>query len=370
MVKRINMSVAIITGCSGLIGSEATKFFHEMGFKVVGIDNNMREYFFGRDGSVDWNTNTLKRSLRNFVHYPADIRNEKAIRDIFRKYGKDISVVIHTAAQPSHDWAAKEPLTDFTVNATGTLVLLEAVREFCPDAPFIFTSTNKVYGDTPNNLPLVEKETRWEIDESHPFFEYGIDESMTIDSSKHSVFGASKVAADVMAQEYGRYFGIKTGIFRGGCLTGPAHSGAMLHGFLAYLIKCIVTGKHYTIFGYQGKQVRDNIHSNDLVRAFWHFYQDPRAGAVYNIGGSRHSNCSVLEAIEIAQEAAGRELSYSISNQAREGDHIWWVSDVRRFQAHYPDWSFEYDLKTIIGEIVEATEEKHIHESKLELIAA
>ena len=248
--------------------------------------------------------------------------------------------------------------------------MLEAVREFCPDAPFIFTSTNKVYGDTPNNLPLVEKETRWEIDESHPFFEYGIDESMTIDSSKHSVFGASKVAADVMAQEYGRYFGIKTGIFRGGCLTGPAHSGAMLHGFLAYLIKCIVTGKHYTIFGYQGKQVRDNIHSNDLVRAFWHFYQDPRAGAVYNIGGSRHSNCSVLEAIEIAQEAAGRELSYSISNQAREGDHIWWVSDVRRFQAHYPDWSFEYDLKTIIGEIVEATEEKHIHESKLELVAA
>ncbi|MDQ4123388.1 MAG: NAD-dependent epimerase/dehydratase family protein [Acidobacteriota bacterium] len=364
------MSVAIITGCSGLIGSEATKFFHQMGFDVVGIDNNMREYFFGRDGSVNWNTEQLKRSLPNFVHYPADIRNEKAVRDIFRKYGKNIAVVIHTAAQPSHDWAAKEPLTDFTVNATGTLILLEAVREFCPDAPFIFTSTNKVYGDTPNSLPLVEKEMRWEIDESHLFFERGIDESMTIDSSKHSVFGASKVAADVMAQEYGRYFGIKTGIFRGGCLTGPAHSGAMLHGFLAYLIKCVVTGKHYTIFGYKGKQVRDNIHSNDLVQAFWHFYQNPRAGEVYNIGGSRHSNCSVLEAIEIAQEASGRELSFSISEQAREGDHIWWISDVSKFQQHYPDWHYEYDLKTIIGEIVAATEEKYAKEARFELVAA
>lgn len=364
------MSVAIITGCSGLIGSEATKFFHNIGFDVVGIDNNMREYFFGRDGSVDWNTSSLKRTLPNFVHYPADIRNEKAIKDIFRKYGKDISVVIHTAAQPSHDWAAKEPLTDFSVNATGTLVLLEAVREFCPDAPFIFTSTNKVYGDTPNFLPLVEKEKRWEIDESHCYFEHGIDESMSIDNSKHSVFGASKVAADVMTQEYGRYFGIKTGIFRGGCLTGPAHSGAMLHGFLAYLIKCIVYEKPYTIFGYKGKQVRDNIHSNDLVRAFWHFYQNPRAGAVYNIGGSRHSNCSVLEAIEIAQEAAGMELSYRISPQAREGDHIWWISDVRRFQEDYPEWNYEYDLKTIITEIVDATKEKQTQESRLELIAA
>lgn len=358
------MSVAIITGCSGLIGSEATKFFHKMGFDVVGIDNNMREYFFGKDGSVDWNTESLKKTLPNFVHYPADIRNQTAIQNIFARYGKDISVVIHSAAQPSHDWAAKEPLTDFSVNATGTLVLLEAVREYCPDAPFIFTSTNKVYGDTPNSLPLIETEKRWEIDESHSFFKYGIDESMTIDSSKHSVFGASKVAADVMTQEYGRYFGIKTGTFRGGCLTGPAHSGAMLHGFLAYLIKCIVYEKHYTIFGYKGKQVRDNIHSNDLVRAFWHFYQDPKAGAVYNIGGSRHSNCSVLEAIEIAQEKAGKQLSYSLSDQAREGDHIWWISDVRRFQEDYPDWSYEYDLETIIGEIVEATQEKQREELK------
>ncbi len=361
------MSVAIITGCSGLIGSEATKFFHKMGFEVVGIDNNMREYFFGKDGSVDWNTESLKRTLPNFIHYAADIRDQKAIKNIFARYGKDVSVVIHTAAQPSHDWAAKEPLTDFSVNATGTLVLLEAARDFCPDAPFIFTSTNKVYGDTPNSLPLIEKEKRWEIDESHSFFEYGIDETMSIDGSKHSVFGASKVAADVMTQEYGRYFGIKTGIFRGGCLTGPAHSGAMLHGFLAYLIKCVVYEKHYTIFGYKGKQVRDNIHSNDLVRAFWHFYQNPKAGAVYNIGGSRHSNCSVLEAIEIAQEKAGKQLSYNISDQAREGDHIWWISDVRRFQNDYPDWSFEYDLDAIIGEIVDATQEKRREELKGQL---
>lgn len=365
------MSVAIITGSSGLIGSEASKFFHQMGFDVVGIDNNMREYFFGRDGSVDWNTQTLKQTLPNFRHYPADIRNKRAIRDIFRRYGKDISVVIHTAAQPSHDWAAKEPLTDFSVNATGTLVILEATREFCPDAPFIFTSTNKVYGDSPNSLPLVEKEMRWEIDESHPFFEHGIDETMTIDSSKHSVFGASKVAADVMAQEYGRYFGIKTGIFRGGCLTGPAHSGAMLHGFLAYLIKCAVYAKPYTIFGYKGKQVRDNIHSNDLVRAFWEFYKNPKPGAVYNMGGSRHSNCSVLEAIEIIQEKTGKPLFYTLSDKAREGDHIWYVSDVRRFQKDYPEWHYEYDLKAIIGEIVEATVERQREEElEYELVAA
>lgn len=364
------MSVAIITGSSGLIGSEAAKFFHALGFEIVGIDNNMREYFFGKDGSVDWNTQNLKRSLRNFVHYSTDIRNERAIRDIFRKYGKNVSAVIHTAAQPSHDWAAKEPLTDFSVNATGTLVMLDAVREFCADAPFIFTSTNKVYGDTPNFLPLTEKETRWEVDEEHPYFERGIDETMSVDNSKHSVFGASKVAADVMAQEYGRYFGLKTGIFRGGCLTGPAHSGAELHGFLAYLIKCIVYEKHYTIFGYKGKQVRDNIHSNDLVKAFWHFCQNPKAGAVYNIGGSRHSNCSVLEAIEIAEKKAGKQLYYSLSEQAREGDHIWWVSDVSRFQRDYPEWKFEYDLETIIEEIVEATEEKFRAELRYDLVAA
>ncbi len=364
------MSVAIITGCSGLIGSEAAKFFHEKGFEVVGIDNNMREYFFGADGSVNWNTDALKSKLSRFTHYSDDIRDENAMDAIFRRYGMDISIVIHSAAQPSHDWAAKEPLTDFSVNATGTLILLEAARKHCSDAPFIFTSTNKVYGDTPNRLPLIETETRWEVDPTHVYSAHGIDESMSIDSSKHSVFGASKVAADVMTQEYGRYFGLKTGVFRGGCLTGPAHSGAELHGFLAYLIKCVVYRKHYTIFGYKGKQVRDNIHSNDLVNAFWHYYKAPIAGAVYNIGGSRHSNCSVLEAIAIAEEAAGEKLSYSVSTEAREGDHIWWVSDVRKFQNDYPAWNYEYDLKTTIREMVEVTKEKCVAETERLMVAA
>lgn len=353
------MSIAVVTGSSGLIGSEATRFFHEKGFDVVGIDNNMREYFFGRDGSVEWNTNALVKELARFRHNAIDIRSEADVNALFQRYGKSIGVVIHTAAQPSHDWAAKEPLTDFSVNAVGTLNLLEATRKFCPDAPFIFTSTNKVYGDTPNELPLVEREKRWEVAENHRFSSHGIDETMSIDQSKHSVFGASKVAADVMAQEYGRYFGIKTGTFRGGCLTGPAHSGAELHGFLAYLVKCVVYEKHYTIFGYKGKQVRDNIHSNDLVNCFWEFYKNPKAGAVYNIGGSRHSNCSVLEAIEIAEEFAGKKLSYSLSNQNREGDHIWWISDVRKFENDFPEWKYEHDLRSIVKEIVDATQDRH-----------
>ncbi len=364
------MSIAVVTGSSGLIGSEATRFFHAKGFDVVGIDNNMREYFFGKDGSVEWNTNQLINTLPNFTHHATDIRNESEINQLFSKYGKDIEIVIHTAAQPSHDWAAKEPITDFGVNALGTLHLLEATRKYCADAPFIFTSTNKVYGDTPNALPLIEKEKRWEVAENHAYFERGIDETMSIDNSKHSVFGASKVAADVMAQEYGRYFGIKTGTFRGGCLTGPAHSGAELHGFLAYLVKCVVFEKHYTIFGYKGKQVRDNIHSNDLVNCFWEFYKAPKAGAVYNIGGSRHSNCSVIEAIEIAEEFAGKKLSYSLSDQNREGDHIWWISDVSKFQNDFPEWKYEHDLRSIIKEIVEATQKKYESESKRLSVAA
>ncbi|OLB63186.1 MAG: NAD-dependent epimerase, partial [Nitrospirae bacterium 13_2_20CM_2_61_4] len=271
------MSVAIVTGSSGLVGSETVKLLHEKGLDIVGIDNNMREYFFGEDGSIEWNTTLLKKSLKNFSHVPVDIRDQEGIERIFKQRGRDISLIVHAASQPSHDWAAKEPFTDFTVNANGTLVLLEATRRYCPEAVFIFTSTNKVYGDKPNELPLVEHETRWEVDESHAFFEHGIDETMTIDQSKHSLFGVSKVAADVLTQEYGRYFGIKTGTFRGGCLTGPAHSGAELHGFLAYLVKCAITAKPYTIYGYKGKQVRDNIHSCDLVNAFWLFFQDPKA---------------------------------------------------------------------------------------------
>ncbi len=352
------MSVAIVTGSSGLIGSETVKFLHAQGLEVVGIDNNMRKYFFGQDGSTEWNTERLKKSFKNFTHLSIDIRDDQAIAKVFSEMGKKISLVVHTAAQPSHDWAAREPYTDFTVNANGTLVLLENTRKYCPDAVFIFTSTNKVYGDAPNFLPLVEKEMRWELDPSHTYAKHGIDETLTIDQSKHSLFGASKVAADVLAQEYGRYFGMKTGTFRGGCLTGPSHSGAELHGFLAYLVKCTVHGKPYTIFGYKGKQVRDNIHSHDLVSAFWSFYKNPRAGAVYNMGGSRHSNCSMLEAIQITEEISGRKLQYSLSDQARSGDHIWWVSDVRKFQSDYPEWKYQYDLKRILKEMVEAARER------------
>jgi CDP-paratose 2-epimerase len=352
------MSVALITGSSGLIGSESVKFFHDKGFDVVGIDNNMREYFFGRQGSTEWNTRLLKEKYPRFSANDIDIRNQEAVFRLFKRYGKEISLVIHTAAQPSHDWAAREPFTDFSVNATGTLVLLEATRQFAPDAVFIFTSTNKVYGDRPNTLPLIENETRWEVDPSHPCARHGIDESMSLDQSKHSIFGVSKAAADIMAQEYGRYFGLKTGIFRGGCLTGPAHSSVELHGFLAYVVFCALTGKPYTIFGYKGKQVRDNIHSRDLVSAFWHFFQKPRCGEVYNMGGSRHSNCSVLEAIALTEQLSGKKLKFTISDTSRSGDHIWYISDVRKFQSHYPGWRYEYDMPRITREIVEAATER------------
>jgi CDP-paratose 2-epimerase len=326
--------------------------------EIVGVDNNMRQYFFGAEASTQWNTQELQKDLKNYTHQAIDIRDEAAINNLFSTRKDAISLVVHTAAQPSHDWAAREPATDFTVNANGTLTMLEATRRFAPDATFIFTSTNKVYGDTPNFLPLVEKETRWELDEGHRFSEFGIDETMSIDDSKHSLFGASKVAADVLTQEYGRYFGLKTGTFRGGCLTGPAHSGAELHGFLAYLVKCALTGKPYTIYGYKGKQVRDNIHSYDLVTAFWEFFQKPIPGAVYNKGGSRHSNCSMLEAIAYTEELTGKRLNYSLSEEARSGDHIWWISDVRKFQKDYPGWGYKYDLKLIVQEIVAAAKER------------
>lgn len=352
------MSVAIVTGASGLVGSETVKFLHGKGLEVVGIDNNMRAYFFGADGSTDWNARRLQKALPGYKHLSMDVRDEKAVDATFARLGKAVTQVVHCAAQPSHDWAAREPVTDFTVNALATLHLLEATRNHCPEAAFIFTSTNKVYGDTPNRLPLIEKETRWEVDPSHPYAPHGIDEDMAIDQTKHSVFGASKVAADVMVQEYGRYFGMKTGVFRGGCLTGPAHSGAELHGFLAYLVKCQLTGRPYTVFGYGGKQVRDNIHCSDLVEAFWRFSQDPRPGATYNIGGARHSNCSVLEAIELTRRLSGRSLKFEVSDQARSGDHIWWISDVRRFRADYPGWEFRYDLQRIVREIVDAVAER------------
>lgn len=345
------MSVVLITGASGLIGSEAALFFSSKGFDIVGVDNDMRRYFFGDEASTAWRKERLERSVPGYRHVAADIRDEQAMDEIFRTHGRDIALVIHTAAQPSHDWAAREPITDFTVNANGTLMALEMTRRYCPDAPFIFTSTNKVYGDTPNRLPLVERETRWAVDDSHPFAVHGIDETMSIDRTMHSVFGASKVAADVMVQEYGRYFGLKTACFRGGCLTGPGHSGAELHGFLSYLVKCAVTGKPYTVFGYKGKQVRDNIHSFDLVSAFWHFFEAPRSGEVYNLGGGPQSNCSMLEAIAMVERLTGRPMQWTYSDTNRAGDHIWWVSDIRRFSTHYPGWALTYSLERTIGEI-------------------
>ena len=344
------MSVIIVTGAAGLIGSETCKRFHQENLQLVGIDNDMRARFFGPEASTLKTRNLLTSSLKNYQHFEADIRDAGAIENIFKKFGADIKAVVHTAAQPSHDWAAREPHTDFGVNAVGTLNLLEATRLHCPEAAFIFTSTNKVYGDTPNRLPLVATDKRWEIEAGHAYWN-GIDETMSIDQTKHSLFGASKVAADVLVQEYGRYFGMRTVCFRGGCLTGPGHAGTELHGFLAYLMKCTVTGKPYRVFGYGGKQVRDNIHSHDLVEAFWQFLRTPRAGEVYNMGGSRHSNCSMLEAIELCQEISGRKLDWTYVEDNRIGDHIWWVSDVRKFQAHYPDWKYRYDLKGILREI-------------------
>jgi len=348
------MSIVLVTGSSGLIGSEACRHFHNLGHDVVGIDNNLRAYFFGEESGTAHNRAKLVTELPRYTHHDFDIRDATRVDELFKQYGSNIALVIHTAAQPSHDWAAREPLTDFGVNALGTLHMLEATRNHCPDAVFIFTSTNKVYGDLPNELPLIETPLRWEVAKDHPFAVHGIDESMSIDQSKHSIFGASKVAADVMVQEYGRYFGMKTGVFRGGCLTGPAHSASELHGFLAYLVLCAVRGKPYTIFGYKGKQVRDNIHSRDLISAFACFFDKPRQGAVYNMGGSRFSNVSILEAIELIDTLGGGRVSYRVSDDNRIGDHIWYVSDVRRFQRDYPDWKYAYSIDRTLTEMIEA----------------
>jgi len=344
------MDIAIITGSAGLIGSEATEFFIQKGFSIVGIDNDLRKYFFGKDASTLWNKERLERAYQHYHHEDIDIRNSEEVKRIFTKYSSDIKLIIHTAAQPSHDWAAQEPFTDFSVNANGTLNMLEMTRLICPDAVFIFTSTNKVYGDLPNSLPLVEKETRWELEESHPYYN-GIDETMSIDASKHSLFGASKVAADILVQEYGRYFGLKTACFRGGCLTGPKHSGAQLHGFLAYLMKCCLTEREYTIFGYKGKQVRDNIHSKDLINAFYSFYHNPRSAEVYNIGGGRDNNCSILEAIGMCEKISGKKLTYVYSDQARSGDHIWYISSLKKFKRDYPLWQQAYTLDKTLEDI-------------------
>jgi len=353
------VSVALITGSAGLIGSAATRLFAAKGLDVVGVDNDMRRYFFGEEASTAWSRERLERELPRYVHHAVDIRDREALERVFRRHGRDIAAVIHAAAQPSHDWAAREPQTDFAVNANGTLNLLELTRAACPDAVFIFVSTNKVYGDTPNRLPLDEQGTRYELEESHPYFPHGIDESMSIDQNLHSLFGVSKAAADLMVQEFGRYFGLRTAAFRAGCLTGPDHAGAQLHGFLAYLVKCAVTGEPYTVLGYKGKQVRDNIHAVDLVEAFWHFFQAPRVGEVYNIGGSRFSNCSMLEAIQIAEGLTGRPMDWSYREENRVGDHVWWISDVRKFQSHYPEWRYRYGLEAMLREIHDGIRERH-----------
>lgn len=347
------MNVVVVTGAAGLVGSESVRFFSQKGFQLVGVDNDMRSVFFGAGAATQWQKQKLLEEIPGYRHLDADIRDRAAMEALFAEYGGDIRLVVHTAAQPSHDWAARDPHTDFSVNANGTLTILEATRKYCPLAVFIFTSTNKVYGDTPNRLPLVEQETRWEVDPSHPYAEHGIDEQMSLDQTTHSLFGASKVAADVLTQEYGRYFGMKTVVFRGGCLTGPNHSGTMLHGFLAYLMKCAVSGEAYSIFGYKGKQVRDNIHSQDLVSMFWHFYSAPRSGEVYNAGGSRFSNCSMQEAIRMCEEIVGKRMNVTYIDQPRSGDHIWYVSDVRKFRHHYPQWEYHFTLPDILKQIYE-----------------
>jgi CDP-paratose 2-epimerase len=353
------MTVCIVTGSGGLVGAEASRLFASRGLDVVGIDNDLRSHFFGVEASTRWQIEALKAcEAPRYTHFDSDIRDQAAINKIFSRYTNSIAVVVHCAAQPSHDWAARDPMTDFTVNANGTLVLLEATRRFAPEAAFIFVSTNKVYGDRPNDLPLIELATRFELDPRHPWSEFGIPEEMPIDACLHSLFGASKVAADILVQEYGRYFGLKTACFRGGCLTGPGHSGAQLHGFLAYLVKCAVTGTPYTVFGYKGKQVRDNIHCRDLVEAFWCYFRRPAIGQVFNIGGGRHSNCSMEEAIRITEALNGRPMCYTYTEANRTGDHIWWVSDVRKFRTHYPEWTWSFDIHRIITDIYEGLTER------------
>jgi CDP-paratose 2-epimerase len=352
------MPTAIVTGSGGLVGAESVRHFVQAGYDVVGLENDMRARFFGADAS------TARTSQALVERYPSelraleiDIRDADGVARVFAERGEQIELVIHAAAQPSHDWAASDPQTDFAVNAGGTLNLLEATREHAPEATFVFCSTNKVYGDLPNSLPLVELERRLELPEDHRYYG-GIDTSMSIDRSTHSLFGVSKTAADLLVQEYGRYFQMPTVCFRAGCLTGPDHAGARLHGFLAYLMRCTVTGEAYTVYGYGGKQVRDNLHAADLVAAFEAFHAAPSTGAVYNIGGGRQSNCSMLEAIGMCEEIAGRELSWSLGEEPRVGDHRWWVSDLEPFKGDYPGWGITRDVEAILAEICERNSER------------
>jgi CDP-paratose 2-epimerase len=345
------VSVAVVTGAGGLVGSEAARQFAARGLEVIGIDNDLRAHFFGPDASTAPNRRRLEAELgAAYRHEGLDVRDRAAIDRLFARLGRDLALVVHCAAQPSHDWAAREPFTDFDVNAVGTLNLLEATRLHAPEAVFVFCSTNKVYGDRPNALPFVEHETRFDLPPGHPYAD-GITEDLSIDACLHSLFGASKVAADVLVQEYGRYFGLRGACFRGGTLTGPAHAAAELHGFLAYVMRCAMSGRPYTIYGYGGKQVRDVIHAADLVRAFGCFFDAPRVGEVYNLGGGRHANASVLEAIALASEVAGRELASAYRDEPRIGDHIWWIGSNARFEGHYPGWRLTYDVRAILAEM-------------------
>lgn len=345
------MRTVIITGSAGLVGTEASKFLAKKGFRVIGIDNDMRKYFFGEEASTVKQKEQLEKELVYYHHYNTDIRCNLRIDKIFSKYGSDVELIIHTAAQPSHDWATRNILTDFETNTMGTLVLLQAFKEYCSGAVFIHLSTNKVYGDSPNKLPLIEEQQRWEIESDHLYAENGIDENMSIDHTTHSFYGASKLASDIYVQEYGRYFDLKTGIFRCGCITGRNHVGTELHGFLSYLMKCIMMKKEYTILGYKGKQVRDNIHSQDLINALYKFYKNPRNGAVYNMGGGRDNSCSIIEVINLCKEITGEFLIHKYSLENRTGDHKWYISNTNKFKAHFPDWKINISLKSILVDI-------------------
>ena len=345
------MKTVIVTGSCGLVGSESVSFFSKKGFQVIGIDNNSRKLFFGKDGDITWIKSKLLREIKNYSHYNTDIKNFNLLKKIFIKYKKNIKLIIHCAAQPSHDWAKDRPFVDFQINAQGTLNLLELTKKYCRQSPFIFMSTNKVYGDNPNFLPLVEKKTRWEIKKNHKYFK-GIDETMSVDDCTHSFFGVSKSYADLLVQEYGKNAGLKTVCFRAGCITGPNHSGAKLHGFLAYLVKISLTKKKYTLIGYKGKQVRDNIHSYDLVKCFWEFYKKPKQGVVYNTGGGRYSNCSIIEALNLVEKFANIKIKKKFLKQNRVGDHIWYVSSMKKFKKDFPNWKQKYSTMKIIKDLI------------------
>ena len=345
------MSIILITGSSGLVGSESVNFFSKKGFDVIGIDNNLRKFFFGNDGSTHWVKNKLLKTNKNFKSLNLDIRNYNGLKKVFKKYKKNISLIIHCAAQPSHDYGKNFPKIDFSVNATGTLNLLELTKKYCPNSPFIFMSTNKVYGDNPNNLKFLQKNKRWELKKTNKYYK-GIDEKFSIDNCTHSFFGVSKTYADLIVQEYGKNIGLKTVCFRAGCITGPNHSGAKLHGFLSYLVKNSLNKKQYSIIGYKGKQVRDNLHSYDLTNCFWEFYKKPKKGEVYNIGGSRYSNCSIIEAIDLIENYAKIKVKKNLIKTNRIGDHIWYISNINKFRKDYPNWKQKYNTKKIIEELI------------------